>query len=134
LGFRHHPAGFIPMPSPRRSLRFQLIALLFTLLIPQVVMAAEPAPAGQPGTELIDEKKLLTSADFKDIVAVAVTYIEGDEKVYTVEALGKDVVRVKLGTIKRTDRFCHGILFMLRRTPKGWHQDQNDPASIWVDN
>jgi hypothetical protein len=134
LSFRHHPAGFIPMPSPRRSLRFQLIALLFTLLIPRVVMAAEPAPAGQPATELIDEKKLLTSADVKDIVAVAATYIEGDEKVYTVEALGKDVVRVKLGTIKRTDRFCHGILFMLRRTPKGWHQDQNDPASIWVDN
>ena len=96
-------------------------------------MATEPATAAQPATMLIDEKKLLTEADFKAIVAVAVTYIEGEERVYTVEALGKDVVRVKLGTLKRPDRAYHGILFMLRRTAMGWSQDQRDPSSVWVE-
>jgi hypothetical protein len=121
------------MHHARRPFLFRLIALVTVVLCTQGIRAAEPAPDVRPPTVLIDEKKLLSAEDFKAIVAVAVTYIEGDERVYTVEALGRDVVRVKLGTFPKPDGTRHGILFMLRRTAKGWHQDQNDPASIWLE-
>lgn len=118
-------------PRNIASMIARLLACLLALSVLAGTARAADLPAA-PRAEVIDPKKLLSPADVDAILAEASTYIEGEEMIYHVEALGKDIVRIKLGIIPKPDgRAVHGMFFMLRRTPKGWKQDQRDPGSIW---
>ncbi|HEY9248568.1 MAG TPA: hypothetical protein VIO38_05530, partial [Rariglobus sp.] len=72
----------------------------------------------------------LSPEDLKAIVATAGTYLEGDEQIFSIDALTKDAVRVNIGIIK-SPAWAHGMKFTLHRSASGWTEDRRDKSEVW---
>lgn len=101
----------------------------FLLLFGTAFARADAEGPASVGPIITDTAQVFSADDIKALAVAAGTYLEGDERIFSITALDKDTARINIGIVHPT--FAHGMRFSLHRAGPRWIENPADKTEIW---